>query len=113
MTLYHTADAVDFISDSGCKRLHFRQQMKETISDSGCKRLYQTADARVSILDSDSRIFYIRQQMPETLYQTVDALVSLSDSGCMQVSLYQTADERAGSLCKRLYITQRIHEPLY
>ena len=78
---------------------------------------------------------YIRQRMQETLYQTEDARDSISDNGCrsrcMQVSLYQTADEIAGSLCKRpffqtadtraslsdsgcrsLYIKQRMKETL-
>ena len=36
-TLYQTADAVVFLSDSGCRRHSIRRQMQET--------LYQTADA--------------------------------------------------------------------
>ena len=49
-TLYQTADAGDFLSDSGCRRLSFRQRMQET--------LLQTADAGDSI----------RQRMQEFLY---------------------------------------------
>ena len=62
-SLYQTADAVDSIrqrmqetlSDSGCRKLLFRQWMQETF--------YQTADAGDSI----------RQRMQEILYQTAEA----------------------------------------
>ena len=52
-TLYQTADAGVFISDSGCRGLSIRQRMQESI----------------------------RQQMQDTHYQTADAGVSPSDSG--------------------------------
>ena len=88
--------------------------MQENISDSDMQEtLYQETDAAVSISDRRSRSFYIRQWMPETLYQTADAGVSISDSGCMQVSLYQTAEARADIGCVRLYIRQRMKETLY
>ena len=81
-TLYQTADAEVYLSDSGCRCLSIRQRMQEY--------LHQLADAGDSI----------RQQMQETLYGTSVAGVSLSDSGCrrlsirqrMQASLYQTTD---------------------
>ena len=44
MTLYQTADAGVFLSDSGCRRLSIRQRVQEY--------LYQTADAGVSLSDS-------------------------------------------------------------
>ena len=40
-SVYQTADAVDTLSDSGCRSLYIRQRMQET--------LYQTADAEVSL----------------------------------------------------------------
>ena len=51
-TLYQTADAVDSLSDSGCRRLSIRQRMQET--------LYQTADAGDSLLDIACRSISIR-----------------------------------------------------
>ena len=39
--LHQTADAGDFLLDSGCRRLSIRQQMQETLD--------QTADASVSL----------------------------------------------------------------
>ena len=42
-TLYQTADAGAYRSESGCRYLSIRQRMQET--------LYQTADAGVSPLD--------------------------------------------------------------
>ena len=64
-TLYHTADAGDYLSDSGCRRLTIRHRMQET--------LYQSADAGVSTSDSRYRRLSIRERMQECIYQTVDA----------------------------------------
>ena len=44
--LHQTADSGDTLSDSGCRKLSFRQSMQETLyqtADAG--DLYQTADA--------------------------------------------------------------------
>ena len=70
--LHQTADAGDFLSESGCIILSIRQQMQES--------LYQTADAEETMLDSGCRSHSIRQRMQETLYQTADAGVSQSES---------------------------------
>ena len=43
-TLYQTADAEVFLSDSGCRRHSIRQRMQ--------KSLYQTADAGDTLSDS-------------------------------------------------------------
>ena len=69
-TLYHTADAEVFLSNSGYRRHSIRQRMQKSLyqtADAGT--LYQTADGEVSLSDSGCRRHSIRQRMQETLYQ--------------------------------------------
>ena len=66
--LFQTADARDYLSDSGCGSLSIRHRMQAT--------LYQTADAGDTLSDSGT----------ESPYQTADAGDSLSDSGCRRLS---------------------------
>ena len=70
--LHQTADAGDFLSESGSIILSIRQRMQES--------LYQTADAGDTLLDSGCRSYSIRQRMQETVYQTAVAGESQSDS---------------------------------
>ena len=133
-SLYQKADAVDSLSDGGCKRtLHQSTDAGSHLyQTAGCWRLYQTADAGDSLSDSGCRRLSIRQRIQETLsesgcsrlYPTADAEDSPSDN-MMQESLYQTADagdsiqtadagdSLSDSGCRRLSIRQRIQETLY
>ena len=142
-TLHQTADAGDYLSGSGwrrlficskCRRLSIRQQIQDNLSDIGYKSIsirqwmleypHQTADAGVFPSDSGCRRLSIRQRMQEFLHQTADAGDFLSESRCrslsirkqMQETFYQTADagvSLSDSECRRLSIRQWMQETLY
>ena len=137
-SLYQTADAGLFISDSRCKNL----SAGPFLGDSGCRRhSFIKVNAELFLLDSYAgpvtnsgcrRNFpdslcssfsirqemqdSIRQRMQETLYQTGDAGISPSLRQQMLYSLYWTADARntlSGSGCRILSLRQRMQESLY